>query len=129
MAGISLTVKGTYEKVRKYLELLKAVTFENSFLNKIGETGVKALAAATPVDSGLTASSWKYTITVTDGDVQIVWENTNVVDGWYNVAIGLNYGHVTGTGGWVEGAHYIDKVIQPVFDAMAKELEEEVRKL
>lgn len=57
MAGISLTVKGTYEKVRKYLELLKAVTFENSFLNKIGETGVKALAAATPVDSGLTASS------------------------------------------------------------------------
>lgn len=120
--------KGDFSKLSKFLERAKEVV-KIGDLDKYGRAGVAALASATPVDSGLTASSWDYTIEHQNGSVSIVFTNSNVVDGWCNIAIILQYGHGTGTGGWVEGRDYINPAIQPIFDQIANDAWEEVTKL
>ncbi len=121
--------KGDFSKSKKFLKKAKRVGSIDALLNNYGQRGVAALASATPVDSGLTASSWFYTIERKNGNVSIVFSNSNVVAGWCNIAIVLQYGHGTGTGGWVEGRDYINPAIQPIFDELAKEAWEEVTSL
>ena len=88
-------------------------------LDKYGRQGVSALAAATPVDSGKTAESWEYRIDRGKESASIVWYNTNENKG-VNIAIILQYGHGTGTGGYVRGRDYINPAIQPLFDEIAE---------
>lgn len=96
-------------------------------LDKYGREGVAALSSATPVESGKTASSWSYEIERQNGAVSIVFKNSNVNKG-VPIAIILQLGHGTGTGGWVEGRDYINPAIQPIFDKLANEAWEEVIK-
>lgn len=97
-------------------------------LQKYGRRGVEALQEATPKDTGKTAESWRYDIVKDDdGQYEIVWSNTNVVDNWANVAILLQYGHATRNGGFVKGQDYINPAIQKIFQGMANEAWEEVR--
>ena len=97
-------------------------------LDKYGQAGVAALASATPVDSGITAASWYYTIERGSGTTSISFGNTNVNDG-VSIAIILQYGHGTGTGGWVQGRDYINPAIQPIFDKLADDAWREVTRL
>lgn len=95
-------------------------------LDKFGMEGVEALSAHTPIDTGYTASQWDYRI-VDDGDtVRIEWLNHNVVNG-VNIAVILQYGHGTGTGGYVEGRDYINPAIQPIFDRIVENVWKEVK--
>jgi hypothetical protein len=87
--------------------------------------GVNALAAATPVKTGITASSWGYKIVTEEGSTRIVWTNSNVVKG-QQVAILLQYGHGTRNGGYVVGRDYINPALQPIFDDIAKNAWKEV---
>lgn len=87
--------------------------------------GVDALSAATPVDTGKTAASWGYVITRTSDTATITWTNSNVNNG-VPIALILQYGHGTGTGGYVKGRDYIKPAIRPVFDELANELWKEV---
>ena len=96
-------------------------------LNKYGERGVKALSDATPKDTGKTASMWRYEIQNTEKGFALNFINDNVVDGWCNIAIILQYGHGTRYGGYVEGRDYINPAIRPIFDDIAEKLWEEVR--
>ena len=89
---------------------------------------MSALKSATPVDSGKTADSWYYEITRTSSSVSIVFNNSNINDG-VPIAIILQMGHGTGTGGWVQGRDYINPAIQPVFDKIANDAWKEVSKL
>jgi hypothetical protein len=75
----------------------------------------------TPVDTGLTATSWGYEITNEPGKVTISWTNYNR-EGGALVAILLQYGHGTGTGGYVAGRDYINPAIKPIFDQIAEEV-------
>lgn len=90
--------------------------------------GVDALSRATPVDSGLTANSWSYGIEGNRKRFTITWYNSNIHNG-FPVAIGLQYGHGTGTGGWVEGQDYINPAIQPELEQIAEDIWEEVKGL
>ncbi|WP_300855636.1 HK97 gp10 family phage protein, partial [uncultured Clostridium sp.] len=111
----------------KFLERAKEVVHLGD-LDKYGRAGVAALASATPVDSGLTASSWYYEITNKNGTATISFRNSNVQNG-VPIAIILQYGHGTGTGGWVEGRDYINPAIQPIFDQIANNAWKEVERL
>lgn len=122
-----LVSKGDYSKATKYLERVREAS-EIKIAEKYGRLGVAALASATPVDSGLTASSWSYEIRRSSGSVSIDFLNSNQNKG-VRIAIILQYGHGTGTGGWVEGRDYINPAIQPIFDEMADEAWAEVTKL
>jgi hypothetical protein len=98
-------------------------------LESYGEIGVAALAAATPIDTGVTAASWSYTIT-TNGDkgARIDWTNSSEDNG-VPVAILIQYGHGTASGAYVEGRDFINPAIQPILDKMAQSLWEEVIKV
>lgn len=120
---ISFTVKSSY-KTDKYLRKL-SVNKLDSILQKYGKVGVDALMHATPIDSGRTAQSWDYEIEYGDGSATIVWTNSNINDN-VSIAMILQYGHGTGTGGYVQGIDYINPAMRPVFDDLAKDAWEEV---
>lgn len=124
---ISFRQQGDFSKLTRYLERAKNV-FRVGDLDKYGRAGVAALASATPVESGLTASSWYYEITNKDGSATISFYNSNIQNG-VPIAIILQYGHGTGTGGWVQGRDYINPAIQPIFDQITKDAWKEVTRL
>ena len=121
---ITIKHKGNFDKTTAFLNKMKQRDVR-SILNKYGKRGVDLLAAATPVDSGVTAKSWSYDIVVEKNRYEIHWNNSNVKDG-VNIAMILQYGHGTRQGGYVQGKDYINPVTQQVFDEMANELWGEV---
>lgn len=96
-----------------------------SVLSKYGAIGVNALSNATPVETGDTASSWYYEIVQRKNYFSIRWYNSHVDEG-RPIAILLQYGHGTGTGGYVEGRDYINPAMRPIFDAMVNDFWKEV---
>ena len=124
---ITFRHRGDFSKFDKFLERAKN-SIRIGDLDKYGREGVAALASATPIDTGLTASSWSYEIVRKDGSVSIQFHNSNIQNG-VPIAIILQYGHGTGTGGWVEGRDYINPAIRPIFDRLANEAWREVTKL
>lgn len=124
---ITFRHKGNFDKLTIYLEKAKK-TARLGDLDKYGRKGVAALASATPVDTGLTASSWYYEIKRQNGVVSLNFCNSNISNG-VPIAIILQYGHGTRNGGWVEGRDYINPAIQPVFDQIAKDAWREVAEL
>ena len=124
---IGFRQKGDFSKATRYFEKLRQAS-RLKILEKYGQEGVDALASATPVDSGLTAASWYYKLEVTSTHATITYCNSHVNKG-VNIAIILQYGHGTGTGGWVQGRDYINPAIQPVFDSLVERAWGEVTKL
>lgn len=119
--------KGDFSRTVRFMEKAKkAVRLAD--LDKFGREGVAALASATPVDSGLTASSWYYEVTNRNGTARISFYNSNIQNG-VPIAIILQYGHGTRNGGWVQGRDYINPAIQPIFDKIANQAWKEVTKL
>ncbi len=124
---IKFRQKGDFSKLTRFLEKAKE-TAHLGDLDKYGREGVAALASATPVDSGLTADSWRYEITNKQGSAKITFYNSNIQNG-IPIAIILQYGHGTRNGGWVQGRDYINPAIQPIFDKIVNEAWREVTKL
>lgn len=122
---IRLVVSGNTKRTEAFLsKMSRGDLFRN--LEKFGEQGVDALRTATPVESGLTAESWYYEISQNGSGISLWWYNRHVVNG-FNVAIGLQYGHGTGTGGWVSGYDYINPALKPIFDKIADDVWKEVQ--
>ena len=124
---ITITQKGSFNNTERYLRRLKDAQRLN-ILNKYGSLGQNALSNATPSDSGLAAASWYYTIQQRPGYYSIRWHNSDVENG-FPVAIMIQYGHGTGTGGYVQGRDYIMPAIRPIFDQIAAEAWKEVTKI
>lgn len=124
MPTIKVIAKGDYSKALAFLEkCLKAMKL--GIFDKYGQMGVDALAAATPKRTGTTAGSWTYSVGGGASGPVITWDNTNVNNG-FKVAVGLQMGHGTGTGGYVTGIDYINPAMRPVFERIAKDLIQEV---
>lgn len=121
---ISFTHKGDFRRVRKYLNKSRR-PFESDNLAQYAQRGVMALASATPIDTGATASSWYYTIEKTHDRITISFNNTNIQNG-VPIAIILQYGHGTKNGGYVQGRDYINPAIQPIFDEITEAAWKEV---
>ena len=124
---IKITVPKNFTKVT-VLDKMKSVLTNTSKLDEYGQKGVEALKKATPKESGKTADSWGYEIVTNDDKTSIIWTNDNVNDG-VNIAIILQYGHGTGTGGYVQGTDYINPAIKSTFDSMAESLWKDICKL
>ena len=123
---IKFNHKGDFSKLTRYLERAKKVVHID--FTKYGKQGVTALNSTTPVDTGLTASSWYYEIKNENGKTTISFNNSNIQNG-VPIAIILQYGHGTRNGGWVEGRDYINPAIQPIFDEIANDAWKEVKRL
>ena len=121
---ISISNFGSFNKTDKFLKKMS----ENSIysvLQKYGEIGVAELAAATPIDSGRTSSAWDYRVIIERTNARVQWYNNNENQG-FSVAIGLQYGHGTGTGGYVIGRDYINPTMRPIFDKIADQVWNEI---
>lgn len=118
---LSVTATGSTSKTSSFLKKMMDQQLLYSSLDSLAQQGVSALEAATPKESGLTAASWDYEIKIEGNKVSIYWINTNTEDG-ANVAILLQYGHGTGTGGYVQGVDYINPALKHVFDQIANEV-------
>jgi hypothetical protein len=121
---IKFTHKGNFSKTESFFNRARKISYK-SILEKYGQAGVDALAAATPVSTGLTASSWSYEIVEGDGSSTIYWNNSNVQSGVL-IAVILQYGHGTKNGGFVQGRDYINPAMQKVFESIASDAWKEV---
>lgn len=117
MSSFSLESKGSFDKTEAWLRELSRLDIFKA-LERFGQEGVSALRGATPVDSGETANSWTYEVKQDSTSYSIIWSNTHVEDG-RPIAILLQHGHGTGTGGYVQGRDYINPAMRPIFDRMA----------
>lgn len=114
----SLSGSGSFDKTIAWLKDLQKLD-----IGKVAEAGakrgVRALAQATPIDSSRAAGSWGYTIEKSADKTTITWTNSDVENG-FPVVIMLQYGHGTGTGGYVAGRDFINPAIRPIFDEIAQ---------
>lgn len=117
---ITFESTGSFKNTENFLN---AMTKRDIFasLDKYGREGVAALSKATPVNSGLASDSWSYEIKRGNGSYSIIWKNTDIENG-FPVAIMLQYGYSTGTGGYVQGRDYINPAIKPIFDRIADDV-------
>jgi hypothetical protein len=123
---ITIKSRGSFQNTDRFLtKLSKSDIFAT--LEKYGSRGVAVLAAATPTESGETAASWTYEVVRRKGYYSIIWKNIHEAAG-RPIAILLQYGHGTGTGGYVPGRDYINPAIRPIFDQIAAEAWKEVTK-
>lgn len=122
---IKLVSKGNFSKTDLFFQrVLEKVKL--SSLDKWGRIGVEALESATPVDTGTTASSWYYQIVRTKDGVKVQWLNSNVNKG-VNIALIIQYGHVTRNGVFIEGRDYINPALRSVFRDLEESAWKEVK--
>ncbi len=117
---ITIESNGSFAKTEAFFQAMKRKQIFSA-LDHYGRLGVSALQQATPVDSGQSARSWSYEILRDGKSYSIIWTNSNIVAGT-PVVILLQYGHGTGTGGYVEGRDFINPAIQPIFDKISTEV-------
>ena len=122
---ISFTSKGDFKRTEKFLNFLSKGQYLSRILDRYGRMGVDALASSTPVESGITAASWGFKTSNNSQNWSITWYNTHVVSG-RPLVIMLQYGHATGTGGYVQGRDFINPAIKPIFDKIADNVWKEV---
>lgn len=112
--GISFSTSGSFDHMENWLR--KSLSHDiRPALEQIGKEGVTALSQMTPEDSGRAARSWSYEVRKTRSGWEIVWNNSDIENG-FPVAVMLQYGHATGTGGYVRGRNYINPAMRPIFD-------------
>lgn len=124
--GIVIKHRGSFKNTERLFQKLSRFEI-NNVLDKYGQMGVSALSAATPTSSGETANSWDYVVEKTNSGYAIAWTNSNNNQG-VNIALILQTGHGTGTGGYVKGIDYINPALKPIFDQLANEAWQEVTK-
>jgi len=120
-----LRSRGSFDNTEAFLKAMEDFTIDRQ-LDRYAQEGMFALAATTPRDSGITAQSWGYQVRRQGTNVTITWTNDSK-NGGFPIAIMLQYGHGTGTGGYVSGRDYINPTMRPVFDAIADGVWKEVR--
>lgn len=123
---VTVSSKGSSDSTEKWLASIASGSIFQA-LDRFGQQGVEALRAATPEDTTNTANCWEYEIVRDGKSYSIIWNNTNIQDG-RPIAILLQYGHATRTGGYVEGRDYINPALKPIFDKMADQVWKEVAK-
>ena len=126
MSMVTFTTSGDLSKTTKFLNKLKSLMFNDVF-DEIGSEGVAALASNTPKNTGLLSSSWDYKVDRSSEGATITWYN-NDVEGGYNVALLVQYGHGLKGGGYVSGIDFINPALRPVFDQFGERIEEEIKR-
>ena len=112
--SISVSSSGSWDSTENWLKRLSQPGLFSQ-LEKYGAAGVAALSSATPKESGDTANQWFYDIIEEKGSWSIVWGN-NHVEGDRQIAVLLQFGHGTRTGGYVPPRDYINPALRPIFD-------------
>lgn len=126
-AMVKVRHKGDFKNTEKFFAKDISET-TRKVLESLGQRGVDALAAATPVRTGKTAASWRYSVVVSGGKISLRWDNDNKTSKGDNIVILLIRGHGTAGGHYVKGNDFVTPAIKPIFDEIAQEAWMEVTK-
>lgn len=118
---IEFTSKGDFLNIQKFLNKNKTKDY-TLILNNYGRLGVLELRNATPKRTGKTAESWYYEIQNEKDGMSLNFYNSNINKG-VHIALLIQYGHLTGTGGWVEGHDYINPIVNRIMNDLSRTLE------
>lgn len=124
---ITFTHSGNFRNTENFFQRAIHNISYRRILNEYGKRGVTALAAHTPIDSGITSDSWGYEIKVTRNSLSITWTNSSANEG-IPIAILVQYGHGTRSGTHIKGRDFINPAIKPIFENIVKEIWAEVTK-
>jgi hypothetical protein len=124
---IKVKVSGSFSNMEAFLQRMQRRE-QFKVLEKYGAIGVTALQTATPRDQGETALGWYYEIVDRPGYFAIHWLNSHVDTAGTPIAVLIQYGHATGSGGIVQGLDFINPALRPIFDQMAADMWREVTK-
>ena len=123
---IRFTLRGDFKNLERFFKESKKLPKSiRSIFEKYGKIGVEALETMTPKDAGKTAYEWSYQI----HNRGISWNNSNITPNGTPVAILIQYGHGTNSGGYVQGRDYINPALQPIFDKICEDIWREVQNL
>ena len=126
--GITIRALGNFKNIESFIKNTTSITRrQKRLLEKYGQEGVNALATNTPKRTGETAASWFYEINENSKGIELIWKNSNIVDG-VPIVLLLHYGHGTRDGGYVQGRDFINPSLRPIFDRISNDLWREVRK-
>lgn len=114
----SFSSSGSFDKTEKFLRSMEKLDISKLVASQAAR-GVTALSAATPKDSARTSLSWDYEIKKTATSIGIFWTNSDIQND-FPVAVMIQYGHGTGTGGYVHGIDYINPAMRPIFEDIAQ---------
>lgn len=109
LMGIFFTDRGSFNNTRRLLKKAENQEKIHYILDYYGALGCQLLSEATPMRTGLTASSWSYQIEHDRKGNTLIFNNSHENKG-VNIAIILQYGHGTINGGYVKGLDYINPV-------------------
>ena len=121
MPQIKITTIGDWNRTTEWLAKVSQDRTPKS-LDKIGKMGVDALSAGTPKDTGGTAGGWYYTIE----NNSVVWKNNAHPHTRVPVALLIQYGHGTRTGGYVPPIDYINPALRSIFSTAGNLLAKEM---
>lgn len=126
MPVIRFKQHGNWDKTTDYLNRTSMIT-DKVFLDKVATDGLEELRKATPKKTGILSSDWGYELVRRGKGYGILYTNSNVVNG-VNIAILVDNGHMSKTGTWVSGQHFLDDAIQKVYEKIMNEIWKELRK-
>lgn len=119
-------VEGTFDGI--VARLKKAARGKSTYgLDATGAQLVTQLKQRTPSKSGKTAGAWSYKVKRTEDGAELRVFNTNTTSSGVPIPILLNYGHLTGNGGYVRGSYYISRTAKPILKSAALKLKKEGR--
>lgn len=125
MSIVQITSRGNFSRTEAFLAYLGRGDMFRA-LQQYAERGVAALQAHTPTDTGLTAALWDYEIEHHGLTWTIWWINRHTDKDGVPIVILLQFGHGTGTGGYVQGRNFINPAIRPIFDEIENAVWREV---
>lgn len=124
---INFQSKGDFQNAEKWLKDVISRDPE-VILKKIADDGVESLSSNTPRDTGETAAGWFSEIVKNGSMPEVIWKNKAHPNTNVNLAVLIDQGHGTGTGGYVAPVPYIKKSMDAVWDDAANKIAEEMVK-
>lgn len=112
---ISFTEEGNFEATTGWLNKVAKIDPTDA-MQALGQEGITSLRAATPVDTGETASGWAVEIEKTRKGVEMNFVNRAHPGTSENVAMLIELGHGTRTGGYVPPRPYIKGALTDVLN-------------
>lgn len=92
----------------------KALSQIRGEVYRYASVGELELASATPVRTGVTASSWTSRVHISDDGFEINWGNHNAI-GEVPIVLLIVNGHSTGTGGYVPPNDFVTPAMRNVY--------------
>ena len=122
---VTIKTKGSFKNFLSFSDKMLKRDYVK-VLNRYAKSGLEALKANTPVDTGKTRDSWYYEIIQDKQGIKIVWKNSNVTSYGTPIVLFIQYGHYTKSGTFIQGIDFINPALKPIFSKIADNIWMEV---